>query len=596
MYYGEEIIEDVRSRNDIVDIIGARVKLKRSGSGFMGLCPFHGEKTPSFHVNPSRQTFHCFGCGIGGNVYTFLMEYENLTFQEAVKVLAERAGVALPEEREDPEARARADLRTKLLAVNKDAATFYYYQLRQKDGEQALGYLTGRQLSEETIRNFGLGYSPKSSGALYHYLKGKGYGDDLLKESGLFNYENKRGPEPLDKFWNRVMFPIMDTNNRVIGFGGRVMGDGQPKYLNSPETKLFDKSRNLYGLNVAKRTRRGYFIICEGYMDVISLHQAGFTNAVASLGTALTAGQANLISRYTKNVYLTYDSDGAGVKATLRAIPIMKEAGISTRIIRMNPYKDPDEFIKALGSEAFEERIRNAENSFTFEVGVMEGDYDLKDPEGKTKFLQAVARKLLDFPEEIERENYLEAIAAKYFVSAEALRKLVNRLGAGVQAEKVAKETQAEVRQTKKKSGDDGIRQSQRLMLSFIASKPTIVGATGNVLGPDDFTDPFYHIVAEEIYAQYEKEKTVTPARIIGHFETREEQSDAAGLFEEQLHAPVDDKELEKAVNETIRKIKKNSLDQQFQEAKERGDAAKLTELIRERNALQQMRPITLPR
>ena len=363
MYYSDEIIEEVRSRNDIVDVISGYVKLQKKGSSWFGLCPFHNEKSPSFSVSRTKQMFYCFGCGKGGNVFTFIMEYENFTFIEAVRYLAERAGMTLPEAEETPEQKKAAGLKTKLLEINKIAAKYFYYLLTTDHGAQAMDYLTNtRRLLPETIVRFGLGYSDKFSDDLYRYLKNKGYSDTLLKESGLVTLDERRGGA--DKFWNRVMFPIMDANNRVVGFGGRVMGDGAPKYLNSPETKVFDKSRNLYGLNFARTSRRPNFIICEGYLDVISMHQAGFTNAVASLGTAFTSPHASLIKRYTDEVILAYDSDGAGVRAALRAIPILKEAGLKIRVLHLTPYKDPDEFIKNMGIEAFEKRIEDAENSF----------------------------------------------------------------------------------------------------------------------------------------------------------------------------------------------------------------------------------------
>ena len=284
MFYPEELIEEIREKNDIVDVIGAHVKLQRKGSSYFGLCPFHNEKSPSFSVSPDKQMYYCFGCGAGGNVYTFMMEYENFSFQEAVKALADRAGVALPEREYSEEEKKAADIRSRILELNKMAANYFYYQLRTENGKQAMEYLKGRQLSDETIKGFALGFANKYSNDLYRYLKNKGVSDELLRESGLMNVDEKHGM--YDKFWNRVMFPIQDVNGRVIGFGGRVMGDGKPKYLNSPETKVFDKSRNLYGLHIARTTRKKYLLVCEGYMDVISMHQAGFKNAVASLGTA----------------------------------------------------------------------------------------------------------------------------------------------------------------------------------------------------------------------------------------------------------------------------------------------------------------------
>ena len=425
MYYAEDVIEEVRSRNDIVSVISEYVKLQRKGSSYFGLCPFHNEKSPSFSVSPDKQMYYCFGCGAGGNVFTFIQEYENYSFPEAMKFLAERAGITLPEKEYSQEERRAQDLRTRILNVNKMAAKYYYYQLRTENGRQAMEYLKNRRLSDETIRSFGLGYSNKYSNDLYLYLKKQGVSDELLRESGLMNVDERKGM--YDKFWNRVIFPIMDVNNRVIGFGGRVMGDGKPKYLNSPETAVFDKSRNLYGLNVARTARKKSMLVCEGYMDVISMHQAGFKNSVASLGTALTTQHASLLKRYTDEVILTYDSDGAGIKAALRAIPMLKAAGISTRVLHMNPYKDPDEFIKTLGPEVFQERMDQAENSFLFEISILERDFDMHDPEGKTGFYQAAARKLMEFDQELERENYIQAVAERYHISFDSLRKMVNR-------------------------------------------------------------------------------------------------------------------------------------------------------------------------
>ena len=313
MYYPEEIVEEVRQRNDIVDVISGYVGLQKRGSNYVCCCPFHGEKTPSFYVSRSKQIYKCFGCGEGGNVTSFVMKYENCSFPEAVKMLADKAGVKLPEAEYSEEAKRRESRRQKLLAVNKDAATFYYYQLRSEHGNKAREYLDKRALSNEIRKSFGLGYAPIRGEELLLYLRQKGYTDDLIRDVGLAKVDERRGT--VTQFWNRVIFPIQDINHRVIGFGGRIMGadDKGPKYLNSPETEIFDKSRNLYGMNYARTARTGNIILCEGYMDVISMHQAGFTQAVASLGTAFTPGQAGLIKKYTKDVLLAYDSDGAGV-------------------------------------------------------------------------------------------------------------------------------------------------------------------------------------------------------------------------------------------------------------------------------------------
>ncbi|OYO51517.1 DNA primase, partial [Lachnotalea glycerini] len=464
MFYPEDIVEEVRMKNDIVDVISNYVKLQRKGSSYFGLCPFHNEKSPSFSVSQSKQMYYCFGCGAGGNVFTFVMEYENYTFQEAIKYLADRVGVELPEIEYSAEARKQADLKTTILEINKQAANYFYYQLKSEIGKAAYGYLTTRELSDETIKKFGLGYSSKYSNELYQFLKDKGYSDEILKQTGLFNIDEKKGV--YDKFWNRVIFPIMDVNNKVIGFGGRVMGEGSPKYLNSPETKVFDKSRNLYGLNFARTSRKNYLLLCEGYMDVIALHQAGFVNAVASLGTSLTEGHANLMKRYTEQVYITYDSDGAGIKAAQRAIPILKDVGMSVKIIDMKPYKDPDEFIKNLGATAYEERILNATSSFMFELEVMEYGYDMKDPESKSKFFQEVAKKVLEFEDDLTRDNYIGAVAEKYHTGYENLRQLVNRVGIKLGGMPVRDKEKINFHNAKPK--DDAVLKSQRILITYL--------------------------------------------------------------------------------------------------------------------------------
>ena len=422
-YYSDELKEEVRSANDIVDVISGYVRLQKKGNSYVGLCPFHNEKTGSFHVSQNKQLYHCFGCGAGGDVFAFLMEYENFSFKEAMEQLADRVGMTLPVQELTEKEKRESDYRSMLLEVNREAGKYYYMLLRSRRGAHALEYFRGRQLTDETMQKFGLGYADKYSDDLYRYLKGKGYSDQLLKDAGLITVDEVRGAH--DKFWNRAMFPIMNVHNKIIGFGGRVMGEGEPKYLNSPETQIFDKSRNLYGLNLARQSRRPQMLLCEGYMDVIALHQAGFDHAVASLGTAFTSGHASLLKRYAKEVYLTFDSDGAGVKAALRALPILKEAGLNAKVIHMEPYKDPDELIKALGADAYQERIDQAENSFLFEIRILEQNYNMADPQGKTAFYNEAARKLLAFSEELERNNYIEAVARKYQIGFENLRRLV---------------------------------------------------------------------------------------------------------------------------------------------------------------------------
>lgn len=555
MYYSEELIEEVRMRNDIVDVISGYVKLQKKGSSYFGLCPFHNEKSPSFSVSREKQMYYCFGCGAGGNVFTFIMEYENYSFVEALKFLAERAGIDLPEIEYSKEAKEKADLKLTILEINKLAAKYFYAQLKTEGGKTAYDYLKNRGLSEETIVAFGLGYANKYSDDLYRYLKTKGYNDELLIKAGIVNVDERKGA--YDKFWNRVMFPIMDVNNRVIGFGGRVMGDAKPKYLNSPETVVFDKSRNLYGLNRARTSRKPYFLICEGYMDVIALHQAGFTNAVASLGTALTAGHASLLKRYVNEVYLTYDSDEAGTKAALRAIPILKDAGITAKVIRMDPYKDPDEFIKNLGAEAFEDRIAKARNGFMFDLEMLERNFDMNSPEGKTEFHREVARRLCNFEEEIERENYIEAVAQAYHIGYDNLRKLVTKMA--VQSGLATPAVKPKQAVGKDKLREDGNLQSQKILLTWLLEDEKIFRQIQKYISPKDFTEKLYTTVAEILYKQYENGE-VNPAKIMNHFTDEEEHREVASLFHTKIKELTTKQEQEKALKETIIRVKNNSI------------------------------------
>lgn len=594
MYYPEEVIEEVRTRNDIVDIISGYVKLQKKGSNYFGLCPFHHEKSPSFSVSQSKQMYHCFGCGVSGNVFTFVMEYENYTFREAVELLADRSGVRLPKMEYSREAKAQADLRAALLEINKLAANYFYYQLKQPQGQQGYQYLTGRGLTEQTIRRFGLGYSNKTSGDLYQFLKSKGYEDGILKETGLVTIE-ERGAR--DKFWNRVMFPIMDVNNRVIGFGGRVMGDGEPKYLNSPETKLFDKSRNLYGLNYARLSRERFILLCEGYMDVIAMHQAGFSNAVASLGTAFTSQHAALLKRYTDQVVLTYDSDSAGVKAALRAIPILKSVGMSVRVLNMRPYKDPDEFMKHLGPEAFRQRIEEARNSFLFEIDTIRQQYSMEDPEQKTAFYNETARKLLEFPEALERDNYIQAVAREYFINYEDLKRLVNQMGSrygtalpGTQAARetgISGEVYGDKPKTfRKKDREEGIRQSERLLLTWLIEDPRLFDRIEGIIGPEDFVKPLYRRAAQMVFEGH-KNGEVNPAAILNHFIDDEgNYKEVAALFNASLSDSLSNEEQKKAFADTVMKVKKSSLDYQSRTA---SDLNELQRIIREQAELANM-------
>ena len=582
MRFSEELIEEVRVRNDIVDVVAGYVRLQKRGSNHWGLCPFHNEKSPSYSVSGPKQMYYCFGCGAGGNVYTFLMNYENMSFLEAMKALADRAGIQLPEMEDNEQIRQREGKRARLLEVNKEAAKFFYYQLRNPRGAIGYQYLQKRELSDETMHKFGLGYAGKNGADLVQYLRQKGFEDELIKEAGLASNSEKQGLT--SQFWNRVMFPIQDINHRVIGFGGRVMGDGTPKYLNSPETPVFDKRRNLYGLNFARTARCGNIILCEGYMDVIAMHQAGFTQAVASLGTAFTPEQANLLHRYTENVLLAYDSDGAGVKAALRGIGILREAGLTGKVINMQPYKDPDEFMKALGKEAFQERIDKAENSFFFEIRILEGQFDMSDPEAKTKFHREVAKKLCEFSEDVERDNYLQAVADKYLIGIENLRKLVNSYAAQTGLAKPVERPRSGVHQ--KNSLEENAKKSQRLLVTWLTDEPALYGKIRKYISPEDFTDELYRKVAQRLFQGLEEEN-FQPAGIISMFEDEEEQREVAALFNTNLPQLNTGQEREKAFHDILFAVKKNSYE--YYTDKLGADVNALKQAIEGKKALEEL-------
>ena len=559
-FYSDDTVRRVREAADIVDVVSQYVHLNKRGGAYIGLCPFHNEKTPSFHVQRSKQLFHCFGCGVGGDVISFLERYENLTFPEALQMLAEREGIRLEKQEPTPEQRQRRERKEKLLEIQREAGKYYYRQLASDKGREGQLYFKKRGLSSATIARFGLGYAGGYSDNLYRFLKNKGYRDDLLRDSGLVAMSVEKGVH--DRFWNRVMFPITDMNAKIIAFGGRVLGDGKPKYLNSPETDIFDKSRTWYGLHLAKRSREKFFILCEGYMDVIALHQAGFDNAIASMGTALTPGHAAVLKRYVSEAYLSYDSDGAGRKAALRAIPILKEAGISCRVIRLAPYKDPDELIRALGAQEYRSRIEQAENFFFFQIRCMEEGYDLGDPEGKSRFAEALAQKLLAFEEEIERSNYLEAAASRYNMSTEGLRSLVRRAaGAGLPQIRGSRQQAPGRREDVRRQDKDG--DSQKLLLSWLSEDPSLYEKISAYLKPQDFRAGVLAKVAEEMFAALHEGRELSCAEIVSHFDAKEDRQEASSIFFERLVGveETDAKSRNEAIKEIIIRLRTHRLE-----------------------------------
>ncbi len=583
MYYPEEVVEEVRARNDIVDVISGYVALKKRGGNYFGLCPFHAEKSPSFSVSASKQMYYCFGCGKGGNVVSFLMEYDSLTFPEALKVLADRAGIALPEVEPSEEEKRRKGERQRILSALKDAAYFYYRYLRSSEGKPGLEYFKKRGISDAAMRSFGLGYAGNRE--LWRWLREKGYSDQEIIAAGLAKADEKRGMS--DRFWNRVMFPILDVQSRVIGFGGRVLGDGEPKYLNSPETSVFDKGRNLYGFHVARKTRKGYLIACEGYMDVISLHQAGFTEAVASLGTAFTANHAVLIKRITSDVRLTYDSDDAGVRAALRAIPILKEAGIDSKIIHLEPCKDPDEFIKTLGAEDFQERVDAAENSFYFEIDACKRNYDLNDPAGRTRFEQEIVERLAGIENEIERDVYTRAVAQRYMIDTMVLKQQVSVAGIRRKGGTRPEPERVSAPRSRKENRDEGSSRAEKMLLALLAEDPEVFAQVSRYVRPGEFTEGEIRKAAELLYAALSEGRSVSS--LLNGIEDMEEQRQLTEIFSFPHELPESNTEKETALTDLIIRIKKHSIEQSSD--RETG-MDPIARKVAEKQALEELRKI----
>ena len=443
MAFSDAFLEELAQRNDIVDVVSSYVNLsKRSGSNLFGLCPFHSEKTPSFSVAPDKQIYHCFGCGKGGGVISFIMEVENLSFPEAVEFLARRANMPMPEEEHSGE----SSRRKRMLELNKDAARWFYQQLISENGLPGQNYVLQRGISRTMVKNFGLGYAPDTWNSLTDAMKAKGYSEKELFDTGLMKKGRNGGG--YDAFRGRLMFPVIDVRGSVIGFSGRIIGDGEPKYLNSPETLVFSKRSNLFGLNLAKKSKSGYIILTEGNIDVVSLHQAGFDSAVASLGTSFTAEQARLINRYVNEVVLCYDGDAAGHKAAERAIGILQKLDMKVRVLEMKGAKDPDEFIRANGADAFRNLIEGSAGQVEYRLKAVEEKYPPTTEEGRVNYLKEAARLLSTLPGDVEREVYAAKAAEKGGVSSDAVLREINRLRKARLREAHKKEMQTQSRPT----------------------------------------------------------------------------------------------------------------------------------------------------
>ena len=555
--YSDETIEEVRQANDIVDVISQYVHLKRSGRNFFGLCPFHNEKSPSFSVSPDKQIFHCFGCGVGGNVFTFLSKIEGINFVEAVQQLAERANIQLPTF-ENSVDRQKEELKAKVYKVNEFTAQFYHENLYKPTAKLAQEYVKKRKLSNETLKSFRIGFSGKFD-ELYQALKKEGFDDPEILESGLVN-KNDNGTY-IDRYRNRLMFPICDGRGRVIAFGGRVLDDSKPKYINSPENIVFSKGRNLFGLNVAKKGQdtKKRLLIVEGYMDVISLHQRGITNVVAPLGTALTQQQGWLLRKTSEQIILSFDSDDAGLKAKIRAVDILQNMGCDIRVLQMEGAKDPDEYIVKYGNARFQNVVDKALSVIEFKVKLLKKDLDLNNTNDKIKFLNEIAKLISKVDNNIEKEVYIEKISKEYEISKEAIYAEVNKLTYenNKQGEKVLDKTRPVVRHVTvpKTEVSEAVKRRENTVLAILLNGDlNIYQIIKQNITVEDFKDEINKKIAKKLYEELERGNS----NINGILDSlgEEEQNHITEILADDYE--IDD--VEKAIDDVMRSYEKDKL------------------------------------
>ena len=521
--YSEEIIDEVRSKNDIVDVISQYVVLKRSGRNFFGLCPFHKEKSPSFSVSPDKQIFHCFGCGVGGNVFHFVSKIENINFRETVEMLAEKAGVQLPTLENDIDNKT-LELKKKVYEINQIAAEFYHQNLYDTaKAKPAQEYVKKRKLDNKTLKSFLIGYAGNYN-ELYQLLKQKGYTEEEILASSLV----KKMPDGkyIDSFRRRLMFPIQDVRNRVIAFGGRVLDDSKPKYINSPENIVYSKGRHLFGLNVAKRVeaKMKRIIIVEGYMDAISLHQRGIHNAVASLGTALTEAQGHLLRNNSEQVIIGYDADGAGQAATMRGLEILQSMGCDIRILQIEGAKDPDEFVVKYGPERFQKQVDKAISLVEYKVKVLRATLNIEQTNDKIKFLKEIAKVLSQIDNEIEREVYADKISREYQISKEAIYAEIEKLKRPVgQGKKLLESAKPQIHAEKKEEVVQADSKRERLMIYLLVNYPVeSYLPLKQTIAPEDFTEKRNQEIVRKLYEEIEKGNSNISTTLLDCFEDEE--------------------------------------------------------------------------
>ena len=575
----DSYLDELIARSDIVDVVGSYVNLnKRSGSNVFGLCPFHNEKTPSFSVSAEKQIYHCFGCGKGGGVINFIMEIEGLGFHDAVAFLARRAGMPPPEDGTSDETRSR---RGRLLDLNRDAARFYYQTLSSPQGAAALAYVQKRQIDAPTAVRFGLGAAPDAWTDLLTAMKAKGYSEQDMFEAGLIK-KGKNGGF-YDTFRNRLMFPVIDIRGSVLGFSGRALGDNEPKYLNSPDTPVFNKSKNLFAINLAKKCKDGPFILCEGNIDVVSLHQAGFTGAVASLGTSLTADQARLLSRYTDQVILAYDGDAAGIKAADRAIRIFEQIGMKVRVLRINGAKDPDEYIKRFGADAFRNLIQESPDKLDYQIAQIRAKYDTSTDSGRVSFLNDVTNLLSQVSNSVEREVYAARIAEETGVSKDAILAETKKIISRRYRKQRQKTEQTNMRPIQNRQPSDReIRYTDMIsasaeegLLRLLMLDPSLLPMTDG-LAETDFSSPFLYKVFSMIRKKLADHADVTPASLC-----RDLTSAEASRLTAILDKPENISEGEAAMNDYLIKIRYRKIENEATQ-----DLAQLAELIKKKKGM----------
>lgn len=588
MLYPQELIDEIRTQNDIVSVISEYIALKPKGSSYFGLCPFHNESTPSFSVSADKQFYYCFGCGESGNVYSFIMRMENCDFPEAVKRLADRAHISLPEPEYSAEAARAERLKQQIYEMHRAAGRYYYAALHSRNGERALKYLNERGVKEEIQKRFGIGYAPSGRDHLCRYLKEKGFSTDAMIKSGLVMV-SKDGKGLYDRFFNRLMFPIFDIQGRPIAFGGRVIDKGEPKYLNSPETVVFNKSRTLYGMNFAKAARKKEIILVEGYMDMISIYQAGFPNVVAGLGTAFNNDHARTLRKLADSVILLYDSDEAGTRAALRAIPVLVNNGFDVKVTQVKGAKDADEFIKKYGAEAFGKLIVDAVSHITFRIGCAGKNYNLENADHRVRFAEEAAKILADVANDIERDVYTKETAAVCGIDEAALRSRISRIRDASESEFLMEAEKKRKRVYSDKESRDirpkGITEAQKTILSMAVDNDKVLKAVFSVLKAEEFEDGVYRTLAERIYNDSVGGRKSVPADLVSCFENIEDQNTAAAVF--AVKNDIDNvSKLEKAVTENVRLIKKNYTDSLLAKASTAEEVKRLIDVKRKLDEL----------